>query len=63
MVSVASYFGMTLGAFVFWHSMEKVHVWIALHQDEKVLSLCFVVLFFVFLLIPYSNFILRQRKP
>ncbi|MBA0706395.1 hypothetical protein Golax_018507, partial [Gossypium laxum] len=23
------------GAFVFWQSMEKVHVWIALHQDEK----------------------------
>ncbi|KAG9445531.1 hypothetical protein H6P81_011659 [Aristolochia fimbriata] len=26
---------MTLGAFIFWQSMEKVHVWIALHQDEK----------------------------
>ncbi|KAK7369276.1 hypothetical protein VNO80_11312 [Phaseolus coccineus] len=35
MVRVASYFAMTLGAFVFWHSMDKVHVWIALHQDEK----------------------------
>ncbi|KAK9113577.1 hypothetical protein Syun_020374 [Stephania yunnanensis] len=35
MVKVATYFGMTLGAFVFWQSMEKVHVWIALHQDEK----------------------------
>ncbi|MFS7904144.1 hypothetical protein Hanom_Chr01g00032561 [Helianthus anomalus] len=23
-------------AFVFWKSMDKVHVWIALHQDEKV---------------------------
>ncbi|KAF7834482.1 Coiled-coil domain-containing protein [Senna tora] len=35
MVKVATYFAMTLGAFVFWQSMEKVHVWIALHQDEK----------------------------
>ncbi|RDX66255.1 hypothetical protein CR513_54993, partial [Mucuna pruriens] len=35
MVKVATYFGMTLGAFVFWHSMDKIHVWIALHQDEK----------------------------
>ncbi|XP_052489801.1 uncharacterized protein LOC128042492 [Gossypium raimondii] len=35
MVRVATYFGMSLGAFVFWQSMEKVHVWIALHQDEK----------------------------
>ncbi|KAF5746530.1 hypothetical protein HS088_TW06G00701 [Tripterygium wilfordii] len=35
MVSVATYFGMSLGAFVFWHSMDKIHVWIALHQDEK----------------------------
>ncbi|KAK9104288.1 hypothetical protein Scep_021132 [Stephania cephalantha] len=35
MVKMATYFGMTLGAFVFWQSMEKVHVWIALHQDEK----------------------------
>ncbi|QCD84632.1 uncharacterized protein LOC114176466 [Vigna unguiculata] len=35
MVRVASYFAMTLGAFVFWQSMDKVHVWIALHQDEK----------------------------
>lgn len=38
MVRVATYFGMSLGAFVFWQSMEKVHVWIALHQDEKVLE-------------------------
>ncbi|XP_068667492.1 uncharacterized protein [Aristolochia californica] len=35
MVRVATYFAMTLGAFVFWQSMDKVHVWIALHQDEK----------------------------
>ncbi|CAN6718102.1 unnamed protein product [Malus baccata var. baccata] len=41
MVKVATYFAMTLGAFVFWQSMDKVHVWIALHQDEK--PLCFDV--------------------
>ncbi|XVF02603.1 hypothetical protein REPUB_Repub04eG0189100 [Reevesia pubescens] len=35
MVKVATYFAMTLGAFVFWQTMDKVHVWIALHQDEK----------------------------
>ncbi|XP_027330687.1 uncharacterized protein LOC113846514 [Abrus precatorius] len=35
MVRVATYFAMTLGAFVFWQSMDKIHVWIALHQDEK----------------------------
>ncbi|XP_058102060.1 uncharacterized protein LOC131246170 [Magnolia sinica] len=35
MVRVATYFAMTLGAFIFWQSMDKVHVWIALHQDEK----------------------------
>ncbi|XP_021901259.1 uncharacterized protein LOC110817146 [Carica papaya] len=35
MVRVATYFAMTFGAFIFWQSMEKVHVWIALHQDEK----------------------------
>ncbi|EEF51880.1 uncharacterized protein LOC8278244 [Ricinus communis] len=35
MVKVATYFAMTLGAFVFWQSMDRVHVWIALHQDEK----------------------------
>ncbi|OIW00375.1 hypothetical protein TanjilG_05725 [Lupinus angustifolius] len=35
MVKVSTYFAMTLGAFVFWQSMDKVHVWIALHQDEK----------------------------
>ena len=36
MVRVATYFAMTLGAFVFWQSMDRVHVWIALRQDEKV---------------------------
>ncbi|KAE9610335.1 hypothetical protein Lal_00006801 [Lupinus albus] len=35
MVKVSTYFAMTLGAFVFWQTMDKVHVWIALHQDEK----------------------------
>ncbi|CAL5214350.1 unnamed protein product [Lathyrus oleraceus] len=35
MVKVATYFGMSLAAFVFWQSMDKVHVWIALRQDEK----------------------------
>ncbi|PIM97656.1 hypothetical protein CDL12_21805 [Handroanthus impetiginosus] len=35
MVKVATFFAMTFGAFVFWQTMDKVHVWIALHQDEK----------------------------
>ncbi|CAL0325091.1 unnamed protein product [Lupinus luteus] len=35
MVKVSTYFAMSLGAFVFWETMDKVHVWIALHQDEK----------------------------
>ncbi|XP_038885062.1 uncharacterized protein LOC120075596 [Benincasa hispida] len=35
MVKVATFFAMTLGAFVFWQSMDKLHVWIALRQDEK----------------------------
>ncbi|XP_059657795.1 uncharacterized protein LOC132304233 [Cornus florida] len=35
MVKVATFFAMTFGAFLFWQSMDKVHVWIALHQDEK----------------------------
>ncbi|KAI8526969.1 hypothetical protein RHMOL_Rhmol12G0040100 [Rhododendron molle] len=35
MVKVSTFFAMTLGAFVFWQSMDKIHVWIALHQDEK----------------------------
>ena len=36
MVRLGTIAGMTLGAFLFWESMDKVHVWIALHQDEKV---------------------------
>ncbi|KAL5229228.1 hypothetical protein ABZP36_017493 [Zizania latifolia] len=35
MVRVATFFAMTFGAFLFWQSMDRVHVWIALHQDEK----------------------------
>ncbi|RAL53328.1 unnamed protein product [Cuscuta campestris] len=35
MVKVATFFAMTLGAFAFWQSMDRIHVWIALHQDEK----------------------------
>ncbi|XP_028776514.1 uncharacterized protein LOC114742930 [Neltuma alba] len=35
MVKVSTYFAMSLGAFLFWQSMDKVHVWIALRQDEK----------------------------
>lgn len=35
MVKVSTYFAMSLAAFVFWQSMDKLHVWIALHQDEK----------------------------
>ncbi|KAK9707471.1 hypothetical protein RND81_07G199500 [Saponaria officinalis] len=35
MVKMGTFFGMSLGAFIFWQSMDKVHVWIALHQDEK----------------------------
>lgn len=46
MVKMASFFGMSLGAFVFWQSMDKVHVWIALRQDEKVVSPFFNSFFF-----------------
>lgn len=35
MGKTATFFAMSLGAFVFWQSMDKLHVWIALHQDEK----------------------------
>nr|XP_029122173.1 uncharacterized protein LOC109506161 [Elaeis guineensis] len=35
MVRVATYFMMSFRAFLFWQSMEKFHVWITLHQDEK----------------------------
>ncbi|XP_022887633.1 uncharacterized protein LOC111403375 [Olea europaea var. sylvestris] len=38
MVKMGTFFGMSLGAFIFWQTMDKVHVWIALHQDEKVLE-------------------------
>ncbi|XP_078149067.1 uncharacterized protein LOC144544431 isoform X2 [Carex rostrata] len=36
MVKVATFFGMSFSVFLFWQSMDKLHVWIALHQDEKV---------------------------
>ncbi|KAJ8763343.1 hypothetical protein K2173_002226 [Erythroxylum novogranatense] len=35
MAKVATYFAMTLGAFMLWKTLDKAHVWIALHQDEK----------------------------
>ncbi|KAG9150605.1 hypothetical protein Leryth_008079 [Lithospermum erythrorhizon] len=35
MAKVSTIFGMSLAAFAFWETMDKVHVWIALHQDEK----------------------------
>ncbi|KAG5604843.1 hypothetical protein H5410_026335 [Solanum commersonii] len=35
MVKVATFFAMSVGAFAFWQTMDKIHVWIALHQDEK----------------------------
>ncbi|XP_043724528.1 uncharacterized protein LOC122671402 [Telopea speciosissima] len=35
MVKVTTYFALSFGAFIFWKSMDKLHVWIALHQDEK----------------------------
>ncbi|CAN4124080.1 unnamed protein product [Withania somnifera] len=35
MVKVATFFAMSLGAFFFWQTMDRIHVWIALHQDEK----------------------------
>ncbi|KAJ4841169.1 hypothetical protein Tsubulata_030194, partial [Turnera subulata] len=38
MVKVATFFAMSVGAFIFWQSMEKIHVYIALHQDEKRLA-------------------------
>ncbi|KAF8664938.1 hypothetical protein HU200_054256 [Digitaria exilis] len=45
MVRVATYFAMSFGAFLFWQSMDRVHVWIALHQDEKCLYLYSVIIF------------------
>ncbi len=35
MVRVATFFAMSAAAFLFWETMDKVHVWIALRQDEK----------------------------
>ena len=35
MVKISTFIAMTGAAFVFWQSMDKIHVWIALHQDEK----------------------------
>ncbi|KAJ9708735.1 hypothetical protein PVL29_000649 [Vitis rotundifolia] len=35
MVRVITAFGMTVAAFMFWETMDKVHVWIALRQDAK----------------------------
>ncbi|KAK4763376.1 hypothetical protein SAY86_009144 [Trapa natans] len=36
MVRLASGLAMCVGAFLFWSTMDHLHVWIALHQDEKV---------------------------
>lgn len=38
MVRLVTAFGMTVAAFMFWETMDKVHVWIALRQDAKVPS-------------------------
>ncbi|KAI5562807.1 hypothetical protein POPTR_015G087301v4 [Populus trichocarpa] len=35
MVKVAGFFAMSVGAFIFWQTMDKIHVWNALRQDEK----------------------------
>ncbi|KAH0675288.1 hypothetical protein KY285_023089 [Solanum tuberosum] len=35
MMKAATFFSMSVGAFVFWQTMDKIFVWIALHQDEK----------------------------
>ncbi|KAF9667957.1 hypothetical protein SADUNF_Sadunf15G0077000 [Salix dunnii] len=35
MVKVGSFFAMSVGAFIFWQTMDKIHVWNALRQDEK----------------------------
>lgn len=47
--SMASYFGLSLGAFIFWQYMDKLHVWIALRQDEKVRSLHLIFSFSLFI--------------
>lgn len=55
MVKVATFFAMSFGAFLFWETMDKVHVWIALHQDEKVFlprpCVCVYVRYSIFCLI------------
>ncbi|KAL4638830.1 hypothetical protein ACB092_03G175200 [Castanea dentata] len=35
MVKLVHYCAMTLAAFAFYETMEKIHIWIALRQDEK----------------------------
>ncbi|KAK4597831.1 hypothetical protein RGQ29_015376 [Quercus rubra] len=35
MVKLVHYCAMTLAAFAFYETMERIHVWIALRQDEK----------------------------
>ncbi|KAJ0638136.1 hypothetical protein HanOQP8_Chr17g0681821 [Helianthus annuus] len=66
MVNMTTFFGMSIGAFVFWQSMDKVHVWIALHQDEKVslhiLYLFHSLLSFFFLYYYYSSQSLHSRS-
>ncbi|RRT68662.1 hypothetical protein BHE74_00025149 [Ensete ventricosum] len=44
MVRVATYFALSFGAFLFWQSMAKAHVWMALHHDEKVSPFPFLFL-------------------
>jgi len=60
MVKVATYFGMSLAAFVFWQSMDKVHVWIALHQDEKVISAFLLRILHLLIKIQFLLFIFSQ---
>ncbi|KAG5230252.1 SCO-spondin [Salix suchowensis] len=35
MVKVGGFLAMSVGAFIFWQTMDKIHVWNALRQDEK----------------------------
>ncbi|KAK1314601.1 hypothetical protein QJS10_CPA06g01264 [Acorus calamus] len=35
MVSMSSFLAMSAGAFLFWKSMDKLHVYMTLHYDEK----------------------------
>ncbi|KAG2685138.1 hypothetical protein I3760_10G110600 [Carya illinoinensis] len=60
MVKVSTYFAMSLGAFLFWESMDKLHVWIALHQDEKVLIFFSISMLFMQHVFD-SNF--KERPP